>query len=224
MAQVAATNPVKAAASGDAKASGDAAAFERVMRENNQRLYRVVRGMVRSDDEAEDIVQETYVRAFRGFAGFEGRAAVATWLIRIAINETRDRQRRSRPTASLEETATILAMDSYRSTMPGSAQPDPEAATARVEIRRYLEKSIDGLPDPLRDVFALRALDEFSTREVAELLDLKPETVKTRYHRAKAILREAIDAEIHAALHDAFPFGGARCNRIVAAVLKRIAG
>lgn len=204
---------------------GEAGAFEGLMRQNNQRLYRIVRGMVESDHEAEDIVQETYVRAFRAIASFKGGSALSTWLVRIAINETQDRERRKRPMAELDEVTNVLPMEPYRSMMNGSPgwHADPEASSAHVEIRRYLEGAIAALPAHLRAVFALRALDEFSTQEVADLLELKPETVKTRYHRAKTLLRKAVDEEIHAALHDAFPFGGDRCKRLVTAVMARLA-
>ena len=199
-------------------------AFVRMMRDNNQRLYRIVRAMVPSDHEAEDIVQETYVRAFRAFADFRGEASTATWLTRIAMNETRDRQRRRRSTVLLDEVTNVLPMEVDRTMNETELRRnDPEAATARAEIRRYLERAINDLPEGLRGVFALRAFEERSTLEVADILDLKPETVKTRYHRAKAMLRDVIDAEIHSALDEAFPFGGTRCNRMVALVLDRLA-
>lgn len=202
----------------------DRMTFERVMRSNNQRLYRTVRAMVRSDDEAEDIVQETYVKAFRAWNSFEGRARVSSWITRIAINETLDRQRHRRPTEPLNEASNILPIESHTQLLGAkrAVSANPESATARQEIRRYLEKAIDALPTALGQVFALRALQEMSTQDVAELLNIQPQTVKTRYHRAKTLLRNSVDDEIHAALQDTFPFAGARCDRIVARVLTRL--
>ncbi|SLN48456.1 RNA polymerase sigma factor [Oceanibacterium hippocampi] len=202
---------------------GDVDAFERVMRDNNSRLFRVVRAMVPDDSEAEDIVQETYVRAYQHIMDFRGEASLSSWLVRIAINETHDRRRRSRPTVELDEISNVRPMDILRGDSTcGAGQASPEAAVARAQIRRCLERAIGNLPAGMRDVFALRALEEYSVQEVAELLGIRPEAVKTRYHRAKALLQSAIDEEIHQSLKEAFPFGGRTCDRVVAATLARL--
>jgi RNA polymerase sigma-70 factor (ECF subfamily) len=190
--------------------AGDVASFEIVMRRYNQRLYRAARAIVGDDREAEDVVQETYVRAFARLDQFEGRAAFATWLTRIAVHEAlaRIRQRgRFDP----------LAADDVAAHQGGAGRDVEDQAAAR-EIGRALERAVDALPDAYRAVFVLRDVEELSTAETAALLELRAETVKTRLHRARALLRAALRDGIR----DTYAFGNARCDRIVAAVLHRL--
>ncbi len=187
--------------------------FECIMRRYNQRLYRTARSILRDDREAEDVVQETYVRAYAQLHQFEGRAAFSTWLTRIAVHEAIGRARRRGRFPLLGDT------DPDEVHMPSlwPASRVEEAAAAR-ELGAALEASIDALPDAFRTVFVLRDVEELSTAETAALLDLREVTVKTRLHRARALLRKGLAAGIR----DAYPFGNARCDRIVAAVLERI--
>ncbi len=200
---------------------GDGAAFRVIMQRHNRRLYRAARAVLHDDAEAEDVVQEAYVRAFAALADFRGDSSLATWLTRIALNEALGRLRRRRPTVEIE---TFDARPEARVIPFPLMSPDmnPEQAAARQDVRRLLERAIDGLPEPFRVVFVLRDVEELSIEETAAQLGLRPETVKTRLHRARRRLREALDAELASALTDAFPFAGARCARITDAVLKRL--
>ncbi len=201
---------------------GDAAAFAALMRSNNRRLYRLARGILKDADDAEEAVQEGYFHAFTHLGGFAGDASLATWLARIVVNEALDRLRRRRPSVEIGGLADSLAADS----MPGRlAHPptSPEHLAARREIRREIEHAIDALPAAFRTVFVLRAVEQLSIKETAACLGIPPETVKTRFHRAKRLLRQALSEEFAAIWEDAFPFAGRNCDRLVASVLDRLA-
>jgi RNA polymerase sigma-70 factor (ECF subfamily) len=200
--------------------AGDSAAFTRLMRSNNQRLYRLARGILRDDAEAEEAVQEGYVRAFTHLEGFKGEASLATWLARIVMNEALARLRRRKPTVALDEMADTLAADENAAS-PVSA-PSPEQALARQEIRRTLERAVDALPAGFRSVFILRTIEQMSVSETAAALGIPPETVKTRLHRANKLLRQALSEHFGALFDSAFPFLGPRCDRLVASVLQRL--
>jgi RNA polymerase sigma-70 factor (ECF subfamily) len=210
-------------------ASGDIAAFERMLRRFNKSLYRVARAIVKDDAEAEDVLQDAMLRAYRSMSAFRGDARLSTWLVRIVANEAlgrlRQRSRRGavvplHPDADLEEFD--LPTDAAQS-VPLSVRQDPEREAMRVEMRRLLESRIDALPDAFRVVFVLRALEDLNVEETADCLGIPPATVRTRFFRAKSLLREALSREIDRAYEDAFEFGGHRCDRITAAVLARIA-
>ena len=206
----------------DAARGGDAAAFREIMQRHNQRLFRIARGVVRDDSEAEDVVQEAYMRAFAALGGFRGDAALATWLTRITLNEARGRLRRRRPTQDLDLVEAAQA-EGRVVPFPGAPQPaDPEREAARSEARRLLERAVDALPDGFRVVFMLREMEGCSVEETAAALGLRAETVKTRLHRARALLRKTLDAALSDAVTDAFPFLGARCQRITDAVIARL--
>jgi RNA polymerase sigma-70 factor (ECF subfamily) len=202
--------------------TGEREAFRAIMTRCNQRLFRIARAVVRDEAEAEDVLQEAYTRAFAAIGGFRGEAGIATWLTRIVLNEAHGRLRRRRETVDLdvleaaEPGAQLLAF-------PGTARSeDPEADAARAQIRRILERAVDALPEPFRLVFILREVEELSVEETAAHLGLKAETVKTRLHRARRRLREALDAQLADVMVGAYPFLGARCERITQAVLERI--
>src|ERR671913_1034393 len=199
----------------------DGAAVQLIMQRHNRRLYRVARSVLNDDSEAEDVVQEAYVRAFTHLDSFRGDAQLSTWLTRIALNEALGRLRRRRITVGLKDIDTINDQGEARVIYLPSARQDsdPEAAAARTEVRRLLEHAVDQLPDPFRMVFVLREIEEMSVEETASQLGLRPETVKTRLHRARRLLRKSLDKTLSSALADAFPFAGARCNRITQAVM-----
>lgn len=203
---------------------GDGDAFREIVQRHNRRLYRVARSVLGDEAEAEDVVQEAYVRAFAHLDGFRGEARLSTWLTRIALNEALGRVRQRRPTVGVEHIDRIEERGEARIIVLPTAQKDgdPETAAARAEIRRLLERAVDRLPDPFRVVFVLRDIEEMSVEETAAQLGLRPETVKTRLHRARRLLREALDRTLSSALADTFPFAGARCARITEAVLRRI--
>jgi len=199
----------------------DTDAFRIIMKQNNQRLYRLARAIVRDDAEAEDIVQEAYLLAFAHLDGFRGDSSLATWLSRIVINEALGRRRKMRRVAGSDvaqpdEAAEIIP---FPLNMEGS---DPERTMAQRQILRLVEDAADNLPEAFRTVFVARVIEAMSVEETAELLALQPQTVKTRLHRARALLRKELDAKIGPILLDAFPFAGRRCERLTLAVLQRL--
>jgi RNA polymerase sigma-70 factor (ECF subfamily) len=204
--------------------SRDEAAVQLIMQRHNRRLYRVARSVLNDDAEAEDVVQETYFRAFTHLDGFRGDAQLSTWLTRIALNEALGRLRRRRVTVSLKDIDAINDQGEARVIyLPAARQDsDPEAAAARSEVRRLLEHAVDQLPASFRTVFVLRDIEEMSVEETASQLGLRPETVKTRLHRARRLLRQSLDRTLSSAVGDVFPCAGTRCTRITEAVLERL--
>jgi len=205
-------------------AAGDRAAFAWLMRRYNQKLYRTARSILKDDAEAEDAVQEAYLVAYRSLAGFRGEATLSTWLVRVVVNESLGRLRRRKRDAEiirLGHTDTEVD-DALETTMDNAPFEPPESAALRAETRRLLESKIDLLPDAFRTVFMLRAVEEMSVEETAAALDIPEATVRSRYFRAKGLLREALAREADIALGDAFAFAGGRCDRIVAKVLARL--
>lgn len=192
--------------------AGETALFELLMRRYNQRLYRVVYATLGDPKEAEDVTQDAYVRAFEHLDQFAGRARFSTWLTRIALHEAWARLRRRGRHVAIEETMETLS----------SAAAGPEQRAADHEIGRIIEAAVAALPRVYGAVFMLREVEGLSTAETAACLEINEETVKTRLHRARASLRNHITARIGPAARDAFQFAGARCDRMVAAVMARI--
>jgi RNA polymerase sigma-70 factor (ECF subfamily) len=202
--------------------AGHRDAFAALMRRGNQRLFRVARSIVRDESEAEDVLQEAYVTAFAKIAEFRGEASIFTWLTRIVINEARGRLRKRRKTVQLSELDAGRAEAGRVLVFPTACSGDPERNAARAEARRLLERAVDELPEPFRLVFVMRDVEGASIAETSEALGVRRETVKTRLHRARRLLRQALDAQLATALTGAFPFLGARCQRITEAVLARV--
>jgi RNA polymerase sigma-70 factor (ECF subfamily) len=204
--------------------TGDHAAFELLMRRYNRVLYRTARSILKDDAEAEDALQDAYLLAHRGLNKFRGESSLSTWLTRIVVNEA---IARSRKTARRAEIITLSAApqwdnDAAEMQMIESTIEQPEQAALRAEARRLIEKKIDDLPDAFRTVFMLRALEELTVEETAICLDIPEATVRTRYFRAKGLLRESLSREIDYAFEEAFSFDGTRCDRIVAGTLARL--
>ncbi len=200
----------------------EASAVRAIIQANNRRLFRMARSILKNDAEAEDVVQETYVRAFTHLDGFRGESSLATWLTRIAMNEALGRLRRQHPTVEWT-TLEPGALEAQVIQFPLSTPPeDPERTMAQREIQTVVERAIDELPDAFRSVFIARVVEGMSTEETAEVLDLKPETVKTRLFRARALLRDNVEKRIGPVMMEAFPFAGKRCERLTEAVLKRL--
>ena len=200
----------------------DEAAIRAILQANNRRLYRLARGILRNDSEAEDVVQETYVRAFTHLEDFRGDSSLATWLGRIAINEALGRLRLRRP--GVEWTSLppgTLEAQIIQFPLPAASE-DPEKSMAQREIQHVVERAIDELPEAFRIVFITRVIEGMNVEETAEILGLKPETVKTRLHRARTMLRNNVEKKIGPVVMDAFPFAGKRCERLTDAVLKRL--
>lgn len=204
---------------------GGESAVRELIRRNNRRLFRVARAVVRSDGEAEDIVQETYVRAFTGLDTFRGESRFATWLTRIAMNEALQRVRKRRPTAELSELETAAASEGRIIMFPiSSTPPGADSEVGRSQVRAFLEKAVDELPEAFRIVFILRDIEDMSTEETASQLCLRPETVKTRLHRARSLMRKAIEKHLSASFSELFPFDGARCEKMADRVIDRLRG
>ncbi len=198
--------------------AGDAALFEIIMRRYNQRLYRVARAILRDDDEAEDVMQDTYVRAFQHLSQFAGRAKFSTWLTRIAVHEALGRVRRRARFQDLDP-----MMESEGDHIMASNEPDPEQQASTNELNRLLEAAVLALPQSYRAVLVLRDIEGMSTTETAAALDLTEENVKVRLHRGRALLRRELFARAGAAATGAFPFPATRCDRVVKAVFARLA-
>jgi RNA polymerase sigma-70 factor (ECF subfamily) len=196
---------------------GHKALFEILMRRYNTRLYRAVRGIVRSESEAEDILQQTYVNAYGHLTQFDRRSAFSTWLTRIAVHEALARVRRSG--RYLEIHLDDVALSSLA---PAPEVPDPERLAQSGELGVLMEQAIDGLPDGTREVFLLRQIEGMSTAEVADVLGVSDIVVKTRLSRARAALRRNLCDRVNVAIEDAFRFLRPRCDRIVAEVLSKI--
>lgn len=204
-------------------AAGDHAAFALLMRKHNRMLFRTARAILRDDAEAEDALQDAYLAAYRAMPGFRGDSRLSTWLVRIVANQALERRRK------LVRGAEVIEFGAEPGDEPATGAEDmrsaperPDAATLRGELRRLIEIRIDALPEAFRAVFVLRALEELSVEEVALALEIPEPTVRSRYFRAKGLLRESLSREIDTVTEEAFAFAGARCDRIVAAVLARL--
>jgi len=203
--------------------AGDTACFEWIMRRHNRRLYRIARGILRNEADAEDTVQDAYVKAFEHLSQFQSDGPFSAWLAKIATNEALGRLRRASSSSNSlslddpiqKEEANFMAELTF-------AGPNPEQSAARGEFRRVLETAIDALPDVYRPVFILRGLEEMSVTETADCLNLESATVKSRYHRARKILQQNLAGLVQATAGEAFPFAGERCDRIVAEVFRRL--
>lgn len=193
--------------------AGEVQLFELLMRRYNERIYRAVRSIVRDEATAEDAMQAAYLHAFAHLAGFEARAKFSTWLTRIAIHEALAMRRGSLRTLPTDGAA--------MAELPGTGRT-PEEETLDEEHRRILTRAVDALPEHFRGVFVLRQVQQLSVEETAQCLDLKEETVKTRLHRARALLRRALVQQLEPALDGLLPFHAPRCDRVVAAVLAQI--
>jgi RNA polymerase sigma-70 factor (ECF subfamily) len=200
---------------------GDSAAIEVLVRRHNRALFRTARAILRDDAEAEDVVQETYLKAFRALATFRGESSFSTWLTRIAANQALMRLR------SASRADKVIPIDHHHGASLMEAVEDegagPESAAMSAEMRRLLERRIDELPDLYRAVFVMRAVEEMSVEETGAALGLPEATVRTRFFRARALLRGALEHEIDFAMKDAFAFDGERCDRIVRGVLAGLA-
>jgi RNA polymerase sigma-70 factor, ECF subfamily len=199
----------------------DATALAEIMRRNNRRLYRAAWGILRDEQEAEDAVQDCYLKAFAALPNFRGEAALSTWLTRIAINEALMRRRKRQAQAASVGNVIPLRPEGAPADEPTEDPAlSPEAAAMRAQLRPYLEEAVGGLPEDQRAVFVLRALEELSVEETAQILDLNPQTVRTRFLRARRKLQHQLRRELKLTFGEMLPFAGARCDRLVERVLK----
>lgn len=202
---------------------GNEGSIRGLIQKYNRRLYRVARSIVGDDAEAEDVLQEGYLRAFSALGTFRGESSLATWLTRIVANEAlqRLRYRKSRGLETKVQ-GDILKMAEVIPFPINTSLLDPEMTMAQREICALVERAIDGLPLEFRTVLVARTIEGMSVEETANALGLKAETVKTRLHRARQMLRAALDEHLETQFAQVFPFDGARCNRIADTVLERL--
>jgi RNA polymerase sigma-70 factor (ECF subfamily) len=206
-------------------AGGDQSAFEAIMRRHNRALYRAARSIVKDDTEAEEAVQDAYLRAYHALPRFRGESSLATWLTRIAINQALERLRKRRRELASVAMHGVFDLEKHTemADAEGTSSDTPERDLMRVQTRRLLEQKIDELPSAFRTVFVLRALEDMSVDECAACLGVPEATVRTRFFRAKRLLRKSLAEHMNLAAGDAFSFDGERCDRIVECVLARVA-
>lgn len=207
-------------------AARDPIAVRLVTERNNQRLYRIAWSILKNHDEAEDAVQNTYLKAFMAIGGFAGRSSLSTWLTRIVINEALGRARALKRRRFRLEGSSVTVLDDYREKLMRGSMPatSPEGAVARGQIRQMLEEAIARLPTPFRMVFVLREIEDLDVAEVAEVLGIPASTVKTRHLRARRRLQQELAPELKSALSGTFPFAGADCERLTAKVIAAFCG
>jgi RNA polymerase sigma-70 factor, ECF subfamily len=200
-------------------AQNDATAVGEIMRLCNRRLYRVARSVAKHDQDAEDVVQAAYGRGFTSLRDFRGECGICTWLARIVLNEALGRLRGRDPA----DCVSMQDGQGAKSLSMADKQPDPERIVAQREIQGLLQREIEHLPQEFRTVLVMRTIEGMSVEETAVLLDIRPETVKTRLHRARALLRAKLEKDIGPLLSDTFPFEGERCLRLTARALSQLA-
>lgn len=206
-------------------AKGNLAAFETVMRQCNRKLFRIARGVLRDDAEAEESLQEAYLIAYTQISTFRGEARLSTWLSRIVINEALGRLRkrkRDRVVIPIAQEDRQIEHDDKERALADESMASPERETLRTELRGILERKIDDLPVAFRTVFIMREVEEMTVEETAQCLSIPDATVRSRLFRAKGLLRESLAREMDIATLDVFGFAGERCDRIVAAVLSTL--
>jgi RNA polymerase sigma-70 factor (ECF subfamily) len=199
--------------------AGETGMFEIIMRRHNQILYRVARAILRNDGEAEDVMQDAYVRAYEHLDQFAGRAKFSTWLTRIAVHEALARQHRGHRYQELE---IVSEREGDSKDRFASLAPDPEQQASNSELRRLLEEAVENLPDAYRTIFILRDIEDMSTTDSADVLEITEDNVKVRLHRARALLRKSLYARAGMERKEAFTFHAVRCDRVVKNVFERI--
>lgn len=204
-------------------AADDEAAFESLMRRHNGGLFRVARAILKDDADAEDVLQEAYLAAYRRIADFRAEAKLSTWLTRIVINQALARRRSRHRDRVVVPFSDLPADERVGNETAAFDEPgeSPEQLTTRADMRRLLERKIDELPVAFRAVFVLREVEDLSGDETAACLSIPEATVRSRLFRARGMLRESLASELDMATGDVFSFGGERCDRVVAGVLTR---
>jgi RNA polymerase sigma-70 factor (ECF subfamily) len=202
--------------------AGDRSAFEVLMRRYNRRLYRLARTSLRDDSEAKDALQDAYLCAYRSIGQFRGDSTLSTWLSRLVLNECNARLRRSSRRANIVPIVSTERNVEACGKVAATGEL-PDHLVARAQMRSVLERKVGELPEIFRLVFVMRSIEELSIQEIAAILSISEETVRSRHFRAKGMLRESLAKEIDLAEGDIFQFGGEHCDEIVAGVLRRLA-
>ncbi|MEG0939416.1 RNA polymerase sigma factor [Comamonas sp.] len=203
-------------------ADGDEVAFEAIMRRHNRLLFRTARAILKSDTDAEDALQQAYLQAWQALKNFRADAKLSTWLVRIVVNQALGQLRRSQLRIVPLESVMTSKEPMETHWQQDDVDRSPDHTAMRAELRQIMEARIDMLPDDFRRVFMLRGVEEMSVQEVSLTLEIPESTVRTRYFRARSMLREGLSQDLDMALCDAFTFDGERCNRIVSSVLVRL--
>jgi RNA polymerase sigma-70 factor (ECF subfamily) len=206
-------------------AARDVAAVRLVTGRNNQRLFRTAWSILKDRSEAEEAVQDGYLKAFQAIGTFAGKSSLSTWLTRIVVNEALGRRARAQKRSQLLNQGSVIVLEEYREKlMAGSVTQSPETALMRRQIAKLLETAIARLPDTFRPVFVLREIEGLSVEDTAQVLQIPEETVKTRLFRARRRLQKELDPQLCDALAETFPFAGADCealtNRVIASFCK----
>ncbi|HXY22893.1 MAG TPA: RNA polymerase sigma factor, partial [Burkholderiaceae bacterium] len=204
-------------------AKGDHDCFEAVMRRHNRALFRTARAILRDDAEAEDALQEAYLQAYRSIGSYRAQARLSTWLARIVANEALMRLRKHTRRSTILPLHAGASVEEIDEMAQSGIDKDPEHLLRRAEMRKLLEERIDALPGAYRVVFMLRAVEEYSVEETAAILGIGQATVRSRFFRARSLLREGLASEVDLACEDTFGFAAERCDRVVAAVMARLA-
>lgn len=199
--------------------AGDRSAFAALMQLHNRRLYRLARAALRNPTEAEDVLQDVYLRAYQALPQFRGDASLATWLSRLTLNECFARLRRGK---RRQNVVPIVGSSEEIDSVADMEHDPPDRMAARAEARALIETKLDELPEDFRIVFVLRSIEELSVEETARTLGIQEATVRSRHFRAKSLLRESLAREFDLAERDVFEFGGARCQRIVERVMAKL--
>jgi RNA polymerase sigma-70 factor, ECF subfamily len=200
----------------------DAGAFRAIMQTHNRSLYRIARSILRNNADAEDALQQAYLSAFTNLANYRGEGTLKGWLSRIVINESLGRMRQRHSTIDITEVEQQRSEAQIIQFPHSTPNDDPERTMAQRQIIHLVEQATDNLPDAFRLVFVARVIEGMTIEETSELLGIKPETVKTRLHRARQLVRDRLESEIGPILMDAFPFAGRRCERLTETVMKRL--
>lgn len=198
--------------------AGETALYEIIMRRYNQRLYRVARAILRDDSEAEDVMQSAYVRAYQHLHQYQARAPFSAWLTKIAVNEALARVRAWNRNQPLDE----MELDGEFPMSMVETSLDPEQTASQAELGHILEEAVLGLPEQYRAVVMLRDVEDLSTSETADVLNLTEENVKVRLHRGHAMVREWLFTRVGSNAKKAFPFMGVRCDRVVESVFTKL--
>lgn len=199
-------------------------AVRTVMTRNNQRLFRTAYSILKSRSEAEDVVQNVYLKAFSSMSSFVGKSTLSTWLTRITVNEALEHKRKAQRRKEYFELNSVIALQQQKDANMSSnaSYNEPDRAAARAQLRKLIENAIDQLPEVFKLTFVLREVEQLSVAEISEILNIPTATVKTRSLRAKRLLQKELLAEIGGALSDSFPFAGADCEAMTRKVLMQL--
>lgn len=195
-----------------------------ITKRNNQRLFRAAWSILRNHSDAEDVVQEAYLKAFNALEKFEGKSSLSTWLTRIVLNAAIDRKRSLNRRRALLENQDVVLMDTYRSNYTSNSDTSdlPNSKLARSELSKFLKAAVRRLPDQYRTVFILRDIEEMSIAETSDAMTIPPATIKTRLFRARRLLRKEIEAEFGDVFDDTITFAGADCEAMTTRIVESI--